>query len=290
MLVTLENHLLSVEIKTKGAELCSIVRKDCSLEYIWSGDPAIWGKTSPVLFPIVGSLKDNSYIYNGQRYTLSRHGFARDAEFALVEGDASRAVFVLRDSPASLKNYPFHFDLYLKYELDGDSLVVTYEVMNTGPAVLYFSIGGHPAFRVPLVEGISYEDYYLQFETTENAPRWPISADGLIQPLAESFLNHRDRIELSRNLFEKDALVFKHLLSTKVSLRAASNNHGLDFHFNGFPYLGLWAAKGGDFVCIEPWCGIADAVGHDQLLAEKEGIETLPSGQHWRRQWRVSCF
>jgi len=290
MVVTLENHLLSVGIKTKGAELCSIVRKDSSLEYIWSGDPAIWGKTSPVLFPIVGTLKENTYFYNGQKYTLSRHGFARDAEFDVVEQQASRAVFLLKDSPASIKNYPFHFELFLKYELDSDSMRVTYEVSNTGADVLYFSIGGHPAFKVPLVDGTSYEDYYLRFEARENAGRWPISAKGLIKSHPESFLKQSDRIRLSHGLFEKDALIFKHLQSTKVSLKAVSHAHGLDFHYNGFPYLGLWAAKGGNFVCIEPWCGIADPVGHNQLLIEKEGIETLLPGQHWRRQWWVSCF
>src|SRR5579863_1562343 len=145
MVVILENHFLAVSIKQKGAELCSIVRKDIPLEYIWSGDPVIWGKTSPVLFPIVGTLKDNTFLYNGQRYTLSRHGFARDSEFLLVEQHSTRAVFLLRDTPATFKNYPFHFELFLKYEIDGDSLGVTYEVNNTGAEVLYFSIGGHPA-------------------------------------------------------------------------------------------------------------------------------------------------
>ena len=290
MIVTLENVLLKVSIKSKGAELNSVVKKDNGLEYMWSGDPAVWGKTSPVLFPIVGTLKDNTYFYNGKPYTLSRHGFARDAEFEVTEQKQQKASFVLRESEASLLNYPFHFELILTYELDNDFLKTSYEVRNTGTGEMYFSLGAHPAFSVPLVEGTMYEDYCLLFDQQENAGRWPISKEGLIQPAPIDFFTNSSRINLTRTLFQDDALVFKHLESHKISLLSDRNPHGLDFCFTGFPYLGLWAARGGDFVCIEPWCGIADSVDHNQQLIYKEGIETLSAGNSWKREWEVRFF
>jgi galactose mutarotase-like enzyme len=290
MIVTLENVLLKVSIKSKGAELNSVVKKDNGLEYMWSGDPAVWGKTSPVLFPIVGTLKDNTYFYNDKPYTLSRHGFARDAEFEVTEQKQQKASFVLRESEASLLNYPFHFELILTYELDNDFLKTSYEVRNTGTGKMYFSLGAHPAFSVPLVEGTVYEDYYLLFDQRENAGRWPISKEGLIQQAPIDFLNNSSRINLTRTLFYEDALVFKHLDSHKISLLSDRSPHGLDFYFSGFPYLGLWAARDGNFVCIEPWCGIADSVDHDQQLIHKEGIETLAAGNWWKREWEVRFF
>jgi galactose mutarotase-like enzyme len=290
MIVNLENALLKVAIKSKGAELNSVSRKDNGLGYMWSGDPAVWGKTSPVLFPIVGTLKDNTYFYNGKPYTLSRHGFARDAEFEILEQEQQKASFILKDSETSFANYPFHFELILTYELDNDLLKTSYEVRNTGTDNMYFSLGAHPAFKVPIVEGKVYEDYYLQFDHVENAGRWSISKEGLIQKNPISFLNNSSRINLTRTLFQEDALVFKHLQSQKVSLVTNLNSHGLDFYFEGFPYLGLWAAKGGDFVCIEPWCGIADSVDHDQQLINKEGIEILAAGNMWIKNWDVRFF
>ena len=290
MIVTLENTLLKVDVKSKGAELCSVVRKDNGLEYMWSGDAAVWGKTSPVLFPIVGTLKDDTYFYNGKPYTLSRHGFARDAEFEMLEQEQQKASFILKDSGTSFANYPFHFELILTYELNSDLLKTSYEVRNTGTDYMYFSLGAHPAFKVPLTTETTYEDYYLQFDHVENADRWPISKEGLIQDTPRSFFNNSSRIDLSRTLFQDDALVFKHLKSHRVSLITKLKTHGLDFFFEGFPYLGLWAAKGGDFVCIEPWCGIADSVDHDQQLIHKEGIEILAVGNKWMKNWDVRFF
>lgn len=290
MITTLENNQLRVTTKSKGAELCSIVQKDNELEYMWSGDPAVWGKTSPVLFPVVGTLKDNHFIYNGNTYTLSRHGFARDEEFEIVESDEDYVVFKLENTAASLANYPFAFRLLIRYELDKNFLKVTYEVTNSGSNYMYFSIGAHPAFKVPLTAGTKYDDYYLEFNRNENAGRWPISQDGLIEPAPEKFFNNSSRINLTHELFQKDALVFKYLHSFKVSLKTDLNSHGLDFYFEGFPYLGLWAAKGGDFVCIEPWCGIADSVDHDQQLIRKEGIVQLPANDTWAKEWKVRFF
>ena len=290
MTINLENEYLRIGIKTKGAELFSVLRKENQLEYMWSGDPAFWGKTSPILFPIIGTLKDDTYFYENKSYKLSRHGFARDAEFEILKHENQVAVFFLKNSPGSFKNYPFAFELFVKYSLDNDELKVSYEVRNTGANIMYFSMGAHPAFTVPLTEGTVYEDYFLEFDSIETAPRWPINKEGLIEKGPIQFFNNSSRIDLSHKLFEKDALVFKDVTSNKISLKTNKHAHGLDFHFEGFPFLGLWAAKGANFVCIEPWCGIADSVDHNQNFIEKDGIQMLSVNDSWSRQWKIKPY
>ncbi len=290
MTITLENNDLKVEIKSKGAELCSIIKKNNGLQYMWSGDPSVWGKTSPILFPIVGTLRNDTYIYKDKSYKLSRHGFARDAEFEIVKQQSDEIVFLLKNSPSSLKNYPFSFELFVHYTLDKDVLKVNYEVKNKGTDDMYFSLGAHPAFKAPLTDGSRYEDYFLEFDSVENSNRWPINKDGLIEQTSAPFFDKASRIHLSHKHFEKDALVFKDIHSHKISLKTNLHTHGLDFYFESFPFLGLWAAKGGDFVCIEPWCGIADSVDHDQLLINKEGIQMLPANESWEREWQVRMY
>jgi len=290
MNVSLENDHLKVRINEKGAELNSLISKDTGLEYMWSGDAAFWGKTSPVLFPIVGALKKDSYSYQNKWYTLSRHGFARDSTFQIVAQQKDSAIFSFSSTPASREKYPFDFELQIGYQLIEDNLEVNYMVENTGPDILYFSIGAHPAFKVPLVKGTAYEDQYLEFNETENSGRWPIVAEGLVKNISIPFLQHTSILKLTRTLFNEDALVFKDLKSDRISIRSKAHAHGLDFYFGGFPYLGIWAARNADFVCIEPWCGIADSVLHDQELVSKEGIVKIAKDESWTRSWKIRVY
>lgn len=288
--VKLENDDLVVKVRSKGAELFSVIDVGTTQEYMWSGDPAFWGKTSPVLFPIVGTLKDDKFIIDEKSYTLSRHGFARDAEFDVRQPTSDRAVFMLNSNADSLKKYPFIFSLTITYSLQNNFLTVEYAVENKSKEDMFFSLGAHPAFKVPLVDGTKYEDHYLEFNKSEVAPRWPISDKGLIQEKPTPFLDHATRISLNKELFYNDAIVLKHLNSNLVSLKASTHSRGVDFHFDGFPYLGLWAARNADFVCIEPWCGIADSISHDQLFTKKEGIEKIKTNTTWSRAWKVRFF
>jgi galactose mutarotase-like enzyme len=155
---------------------------------------------------------------------------------------------------------------------------------------MYFSVGGHPAFRVPLEASARYEDYYLEFDAVENAGRWAVSRDGLIEITEAPLMSGTNTLPLTKELFFQDALVFKQLTSSKVSLKSHTTPHGLDFDFSGFPYLGIWAAKNADFVCIEPWCGIADPVNSNQQLKDKEGINQLEPGLSFSRTWKTSFF
>ena len=171
-----------------------------------------------------------------------------------------------------------------------NSLRVSYHVSNISSADMFFSVGGHPAFKVPLIGGTFYEDYYLEFNEEETTPRWPISKDGLIEKIPQPLLHQTNMLPLTKELFLKDAIVLKKPTSSVVTLRSDKTAHGFDFDFGDFPYLGIWAAKNADFVCIEPWCGIADSVDTNQQLIDKEGINKLSSGEIFERSWVAAFF
>ena len=277
---SISNDFISIKVATKGAELQSIYHKQHQLEYMWSGDPAFWGKHSPVLFPIVGELKNKTYNYNGKQYNLSRHGFAREMEFEVTGQNEVSITFSLKSNEVTVETYPFQFVFSVRYSLIQNTLQVTFIVENTGSDKMLFSVGGHPAFKVPLIEGTTYEDYQLVFNEKETTGRWPISADGLIEAEPKSLLENENILPLKKELFSADAIVLKNLRSKSVSITSPVTEHGLKVDFADFPFLGIWETKGGDFVCIEPWCGIADSVNASGNLEEKEGINTLePSGR-----------
>lgn len=286
-LFTLQNEQISITVQAKGAELVRLFQKSDETEYLWDGNPAFWGKHSPVLFPIVGALKENTYYYQDKPYQLSRHGFARDKQFVKQPSNASELRFRLDSDAETLQHYPFPFRFEIIYGINQNGLTVTYHVANTGTGSLYFSVGGHPAFKLPMVQETVYEDYYLEFETVENTGRWPISPEGLLEMKAEPFFSDTNRLYLKQELFYRDALVFKSLRSGKVVLGSLKHNNTLTLHFPGFPYLGIWAARNAPFICIEPWCGIADSVNSSQQLTQKEGIIMLDPAGTFERSWMV---
>ena len=287
---SISNDTLSIEVADKGAELQSLYDKQHRLEYMWSGDPAYWAKKSPVLFPIVGGLKENTYRYKGKDYQLGRHGFARDNNFELAEKTNASLAFSLKSNEQTKISYPFDFVFTVKYSLDENRLQISFIVENPGLENLLFSVGAHPAFAVPLVEDTNYEDYYLQFSEIEDAGRWPLSADGLIETTPTPLLKNENRMSLKKELFYKDALVFKHLKSDAISLISDKTPHGVKVDFAGFPYMGIWAAKDADFVCIEPWCGIADSVSASGNLEDKEGINTLKPAGKFEVAYNIEVF
>jgi galactose mutarotase-like enzyme len=279
-----------VLISARGAELQSAFNKEFQLEYIWQADPKFWGKHSPVLFPIVGTLKNNTYFLNGRSYQLDRHGFAREKEFKVESHQSDAVHFILESDEETLSRFPFHFKFTISYRVIEAQLSTSYAVLNTSNQNMFFSVGGHPAFRVPLDKGLGYDDYSLVFEKEGPSERWPISKDGLIELKPVPLLLDGRKLRLNKSLFASDALVFKHLKDQRITLLSDKSSHGLAFSFSGFPYLGIWAAKNADFVCIEPWCGIADSVNTSQELTTKEGIEQLKPGEVFLREWKIDLF
>ena len=272
----LENGYLRIDASPQGAELTRIFDKRNNLERLWSGDPAVWNRHAPVLFPFVGRLLDNQYTYRGQSYSLPQHGFARDCEFSLKRATATTLSFELTDSPESRARYPFAFVLRVDYTLHENSVQVAYTVSNPGADTLYFSIGGHPGFACPLLDGEAFSDYYIQFERKETAARWYANENGHIHREEADYLLDTDIIPYTLDRFREDALIFKDLQSSWVAIKSFKNDHAVTLDFAGWPYLGIWSKPGGaPFICLEPWYGIADHVGHDGDLTRKEGIIAL---------------
>ncbi|MCX2480457.1 aldose 1-epimerase family protein [Pedobacter sp. MC2016-15] len=288
-MITLENENIRVTFDTKGAELRSITGKTTGIEYLWKGDPEYWGKFSPVLFPVIGALKEETYIVEGKEYHLPRHGFARDHEFRAERISETEVLFTLSSSADTLKVYPFEFVLGLRYVISGSAVSCTYEVHNPAEKDLLFSIGGHPAFAAPLTDDASYEDCYLEFAIDESLKYHKIE-NNLISDQTDSLHLDHGKMFLRHALFYDDALVFKHMESRTITLKNTINDYGLHFRFNDFPFFGIWAAKDADFICLEPWCGIADGIAHNQQLSDKEGIISLSPGEHWKRVWEVEVF
>jgi galactose mutarotase-like enzyme len=288
-MILLENENVKVSFVQKGAELKSLIHKITKQEYMWSAKPEFWAKTSPVLFPIVGALKGNTYTYKNKSYTLGRHGFARDLVFDLQQVSDCEVLFTLQDTADTRINYPFKFNLGVKYQLSASSLSCTYEVFNPGTEELLFSIGGHPAFAVPLDEQEQYSDYYLHFNKDRALQANKIT-DNLIANETTSIALEEGKLALNHALFYEDALVFKNLKSDCITLLNSKNAHGLSFSFRDFPYFGIWSARDADFVCLEPWCGIADGVHYDGALENKEGIEKLMPQSTWKRTWEIDIF
>ena len=287
---SISNDIITITVADKGAELQSIYHQQNNLEYLWSGDPTFWAKKSPVLFPVVGGLKNDSYNYKGKDYKLGRHGFARDSIFELADETNDSITFSLKSNNQTKASYPFDFVFRVKYSLQENKLHITFIVENIGLENLLFSVGAHPAFKIPLTEETKYEDYYLQFNKTEDAARWPLSSEGLIETTSAPLFKSADRLPLRKELFYKDALVFKHLASNSVSILSSKTSNGIKVSFPGFPYLGIWAAKDADFVCIEPWCGIADSVNASGNLEEKEGIIALEAEGKFEIGYEIEVF
>jgi galactose mutarotase-like enzyme len=287
MAYTIENDHLKIEVASAGAELKSIVKKKNRAQYIWNGSAEWWPRSAPVLFPIVGKLNNNAYQYQGKTYSLPQHGFARDQEFVVRSATNESIALRLTAQEDLMLQYPFPFTLTITYSLNESDLHISYEVANTGKSLQYFSIGAHPGFA--LAPGETLNDYYLEFEHAETASRYLLE-NGLFTGVTEPVLNNTNRLDIDEKLFLKDAIVFKNMKSTAVSLKSRKSAHALTYSFEGFPYFGIWSKPGAPFLCLEPWCGLADPVGFQGDLSIKEGITRLEPGAVWVRNTTIKVI
>lgn len=287
-MINLENDYLRVRLRSQGAELTSLIDKITGTEHLWQADPSVWGWHAPNLFPIVGGLIDDQFHVDGQSYRMGRHGFARQSEFALTESTSDKAVFALTDSEQTRTMYPFAFLFEITYLLDANVLTVLYRVTNRGSSAMYFSVGAHPAFAVPFSSGEAYTDYLLEFQKEEPLERHLLSAEGLFTGETEPVLAVGNQLPLTADLFSKDALVFKNLESTRVTLKSPNHDHSVTVSYPGFPYLGLWAKPGASFVCIEPWLGCADSEGREVDIRQKEAIQSVDAGASFEAGFSIA--
>lgn len=282
MNITIKNKHLTATINPHGAELISL--KDDSREYIWEGNPEFWGKHSPILFPIVGTLKNNSYVYNGTTFHMTRHGFARDNQFTIKHQTEDSIVFSLSSNEDTLKAYPFEFELELKYTLVNTTLLLNYTVTNKNTYSMPFSIGAHPAFALPG----DFNDYSLVFEKNEALISTQLENDLLSDKTIELPAND-GKLPLSYNLFENDALILKNTVSNYVDI-AKNDNLFLRVTYNDFPHLGIWTKENAPFLCIEPWQGYSDSFNFNGNILEKEGIILLKSGEKFNTGFSIEIF
>ena len=290
ILYSIENDFLKVVITSKGAELQSVLTKENQLEYLWQANEKFWAKRSPVLFPIVGGLKNNSYSYQNKTFNLSRHGFARENEFSILKTTETSIQFLLENSEKTLLVFPFQFKFIIEYALQSSKLICNYLVENLSDDEMYFSVGAHPAFNVPLSDSTIFSDWILEFNKPETIGIFPLTADGLLKAQPIPFLQNSNQIKLTKDLFYKDALVFKHLQSNQLKLISNKSQHGIKMQFDGFPFFGIWSAKDADFICLEPWCGVADSENSTGEITQKEGINILKSNETFSRTWSIELF
>lgn len=273
----LQNDKLSISVKKTGAELCQISSVKNNIEFMWNANPDIWASFAPNLFPIIGALKNNKYHYEGQEYELKKHGFIRrNDNITLHEQTKDKLTFKLSYNENTLKVYPFKFEFYITYKLVDNRIEINHTIKNKDNKTIYFSLGGHPAFKCPIYENENYHDYYLEFEHNENEVRHLLNLEsGLISSQTKPVFNNNNLLRLTHDLFNEDALVFKDLKSRKVALISDTHNTILTVSYDAFSYLGIWAKPNGNYVCIEPWLGIADNENTNQDLKTKEGIISL---------------
>ena len=284
MIVTISNQNLKAEINSLGAELVSLQKVETNEEFIWEGNPEFWGKNSPVLFPIVGTLKNNSFLYDNEPYNLSRHGFAREQDFQIKSQSEQSITFSLLSNEATKLVYPFDFELLINYHLVDFLLKITYTVKNIGKEMLPFSIGGHPAFSLKE----DFTKYSLKFETSENLKCFRL-IDELVSNQFDEIKLKEKNLPLCYSVFENDALIMKEMQSKSITI-LKGNIPILKFDFVDFPNFGIWTKVGAPFICLEPWVGYSDTIENSGNIIEKEGIKLLERNSEKKYTFSISIL
>lgn len=268
---TLKNREIAIRVTSLGAELKSLVDCSAGREYMWNADPAYWKRTSPILFPLVGNYRNKEIRYNGAVYGMSQHGFARDMRFELISMEKEKIWFGLSSDSETMKKYPFPFRLEIGYELHERSVRVIWRVKNPSEKPMFFSIGGHPAFRCPMQQGEKQTDYSIAFDQKKEIVSRVLGKDGLatdelcVYPLADG------RMQITETLFDRDALIIEHNQAHEVSLCTPDGSPYVTLRFDA-PLFGLWSppGKGAPFICIEPWYGRCDHQNFAGTLEDRE--------------------
>lgn len=286
----LRNSELAIRVLSHGAELSGIKDLKTNEEYMWQKDPKFWAKSSPVLFPFVGILKDGRYTYEGKEYKISnRHGFARDYEHEVSSKGDNFIEFVFSSNEETKKIYPFDFKFYMKYILEGRKLTLEYRVENIGDNEMYFSLGAHPAFSMPVGNGVDFSDYYIEFEKDEEGIS-KIIENALVLSRKTKKVFEGKIFELNKNSFIDDAVILENTNSKIVYLKSKKNNRKIEFKYDGFRYMAFWNMPGAEFICFEPWNGITDFDNCSGDLKEKAGIEKIGAGEIYKKAIEITIF
>ena len=285
-MIELKSDQLQVQFQTFGGALSSIKDKD-GVEYLWQGDPTYWSGQAPVLFPICGSVRNDTVVYENKDGSheigkIPRHGLVRKKEFDLVDQTDNSVTFAIEDTEKMYENYPYHFRLEITYIVTGKTIRTQYKIYNkeSEKSMPYF-IGGHPGFNCPLLTDEVYEDYYLEFEEPEtcSVPK-PFPKTGMLDfKDRSSWLDNQKELDLNYDLFSYDAVTLDELESRKVALRSRKHDKGLRLHFEEFPNLIVWSTLNkGPFIALEPWSGLSTSLEEGDRLEEKKDVRILKPG------------
>ncbi|MDL2301879.1 aldose 1-epimerase family protein [Lachnospiraceae bacterium OttesenSCG-928-D06] len=281
---TLENEKLRICVNNYAAELSSIYDKENNREILWSGDSKYWNRQAPILFPFVGKVKNGSYVHNGIRYVMEKqHGFARDMDFEVLSHTRDSITHRLVSNEDTQINYPFSFELLITHKIKGKEIEIAWEVINRGNDTMYFSIGAHPGFVVPILENTVRRDYTLAFSGQEQLSYIQIdSTEGLAVPETGYSLEIPEGgLAIEDHMFDNDAFIFDNNQVKKVSILMPDGKPYVTLHCEDFPSLGIWSKNDAPFVCLEPWVGRTDNLCFSGELKDKFGVEKLEAGEQF---------
>jgi galactose mutarotase-like enzyme len=311
--VSIENNFLWVDVLLKGGELCSIYHKPTDRECLWQANPYVWGNHAPILFPTIGKLLNSEFRHQNRTYPHPKHGIVRDSKMSMVDPTSKKYRTLLDltglidqtipmakptppdlslwmelvSSPETKRQYPFDFEFFVGYTLDGETLHQHFVVKNTGSTRMPFALGGHPGFSLPISDTESLESCYLEFEQHETLDRHLISEEGFFTGKVETFLVNERNIRLNATIFDEDALVFHSPKSNKITLRSDHSPYFVEFNFEKFPILAIWAKPNAPFVCLEPWFGHADFEDAPVDFIDKPGMIKLDPGKTFQASFSM---
>lgn len=269
-MLQIENAKFIVKVNPMGAELSGLYGKEEKTEYMWQGIPEVWSGRSPILFPVVGRLKDDKYVYENKEYKMPKHGFVRKELFKIKEQKADSLTLTYKDYEKYSENYPFLYEFSVKFEVTEKGVKVTHIVENKGEKDMYFSLGAHPGIECG-------KGAYLEFPETENVRAFRFNEDKIIKEETDEFLPGTNIFKIYDETFIDDAYVIEGLKSPYVLVKAPELNRTVKVDFGTAPYLGVWAKPQAPYVCIEPWFGLDDDVFATGKIEEKKGIVKLPA-------------
>ncbi len=281
MIHYIENDYLKIGVKEYGCELTSVFLKENNTEYLWQGDSRYWAGQSPILFPIVGRLIDDSYYLEGKKYEMPKHGFARKMNWSFLGSDSNSLSFSLTNTEETFKIYPYEFEVIVTFELIKNTLKVTHSIENKNSKVMYASLGAHPAFNCSIGDRLVFsENETLETEKID-------LVNSLRLPDKLPILNNEKVITITEDIFNEDALIFNNIKSETLTLESDNNSRKVIFHLGNAPYLGIWAKPGAPYVCIEPWCGVNDSTEKKNDFSEKDGINSINAGEKFIYTWKA---
>ena len=281
----LENDFLIIETNKSGAELTRIFSKKQNKEILWNGDSKYWGRHSPILFPIVGRLKDNETIIDDTLYNMSQHGFARDMDFDLVNTTDNSITYKLTSNENTKKYYPYSFELIITYKLVNNKVTIDWKVNNINSCDMYFSIGAHPAFNINSNLG----DYSLEFNTRDNIEN--ITLNG---PYNDKYtkIENLDILNLSNDILKNDTLIYTNI--DGIKMKSKKEDYLVNVEFKDFPLVGIWSPYCKEtnsiapFICIEPWYGLCDNINSDKIFKNKKFINVLKPNESFNTSYSIS--